>query len=50
MYFKVRRQVSCPIYSPVIYVPQKEIPRRAYNELLKVISGGESAGPTVDVS
>ena len=39
MYFKVRRLVSCQIYSSAIYVQQKEIPRRTCNELLKVISG-----------
>jgi hypothetical protein len=50
MYFKVRRQVSCPIYYPAIYVPQKETPRCACNELLKVISVGESAGPTGGVA
>jgi len=50
MYFKVRCQISFPIYYPAIYMPQKEIPRCACNEILKVISGGETAGPTGDVA
>jgi hypothetical protein len=49
-YFKVRCQVSYPIYCPAIYVPLKEILRCACNEMLKVISGGETAGLTGDVA
>jgi hypothetical protein len=46
MYFKFRRKVLCSICYTAIYVPYKEIPRCAFNKLLTVIAGGESAGPT----